>query len=539
MKQFDGRTSDPSPTAAKLSTATRVRSSDLSDRILQLQRSVGNTAVSGMLVPQPTRGGQPPPPTNRYGVDAATAVQRDGPVTLPADSITGSVSAATVAKLREMDAKAVEAELKKMSHDYRIKVATAIYANPVVPGTQTSILMQTFRQIDSEALRIGQLNADYDRAYAAGNWHDIVMYLNGYDEPGIAERVAKWKTTELTEGIFQARQQFGPTGEVRLGGPMLKRLPPPAAAPGKGPQLVALGPDALKTSALMLKDSTPVKVAGGVAGEVELKPGTKAGKKVLVSASATAVYYAEGPGLFVMWAPDFVRDMWLKAFVDGVMSSEGWVKVAKAEMAFIIAFFVPWYGALALGILETVATIVENKESIDKIRAAMPKFLAARAAFKTNYPALYDKIFWHCFKEMFVHLPEGVEAEDVAYLLGRILGKQGYLGAFEKALAQGAKVTAKTIVKIVAEYTVLVGLIHGPSIATRAAKEAAKKGAEDVKKLLADMGIEATDAEAMIIAKELVAKGSPEATLNALADSASETAEALAKIEQWMKKNTL
>jgi len=42
-----------------------------------------------------------------------------------------------------------------MSHDDRIKVATAIYANPVTPGTQTAILMQTFRRVDSEALRIG------------------------------------------------------------------------------------------------------------------------------------------------------------------------------------------------------------------------------------------------------------------------------------------------------------------------------------------------------------------------------------------------
>lgn len=529
ITQPDSRTRRSSAaTATKLPSGKGTRPHDPPDRILQLQRSAGNAAVSGVLVS-----------TSRPAVDAVPAVQRGGAVNLPADSITGSVSAATVAKLRDMDVKGVEAELKEMSHDYRIKLATAIHANPVIPGTQTAILMQTFRQIDSEALRIGQLNADYDRSYAAGNWHDIIMYLNGYDESGIAERVAKWKPTELTEGIFQARQQFGPTGEVRLGGPMLKRLPPPAAAPGKGPQLVALGPDALRTSALMLKDAAPAKVPGGIAGEVELKPGTKAGKKVLISASPTAVYYAEGPGLFVMWAPDFVRDMWLKAFVDGVMSSEGWVKVAKAEMAFIIAFFVPWYGTLALGILETVATIVENKDSIDKIRAEMPKFLAARSAFKTNYPALYDKIFWHCFKEMIVHLPDGVEAEDVAYLMGRILGTQGYLGAFEKALAQGAKVTAKTVAKIVAEYAVLVALIHAPGITARAAKEAARQGADDVKKLLADMGIEATDAEAMIIAKELTAKGAPEATLNALADSARETAEALAKIEQWTKKNTL
>jgi hypothetical protein len=500
-------------------------------QLLRLQRSAGNRATARLMESHRS-------PPHQYQVDAAITVQRDDPVNMPADSITGSRGAATVAKLREMDSAGVEAELKKMSHDDRIKVATAIYANPVTPGTQTAILMQTFRRVDSEALRIGNLNADYDRSYRDGNWHDIVMYLNVYDEPGIAERVAKWKPTELTEGIFQARQQFGPSGEVRLGGPMLKRLPPPAAAPGKGAQLVALGPDAIRMSALMLKDAAPAKVPGGIAGEVELKPGSKSGKKILVSASATAVYYAEGPSLFVMWAPDFVRDMYLKGFVEGVMSSEGWVKVAKAEMAFIIAFFVPWYGTLALGILETVATIVENQDSIDKIRAAMPKFLAARATFKSKYPTLYDKIFWHCFKEAIVHLPEGVEMADVAYLLGRILGRQGYLGAFEKALAQGAKVTAKTTAKIVAEYVVLVGLIHAPGIASRAAQEAAKKGANDVKKVLAEMGIDASDPEAMLIAKELVA-GSPEATMIELSDSARDVAEALAKIEQWTKKNTL
>jgi hypothetical protein len=291
-------------------------------------------------------------------------------------------------------------------------------------------------------------------------------------------------------------------------------------------------------SALMLKDSAPARVPGGIAGEVEVKPGAKAGKKVVVSASATAVYYAEGPALFVMWASDFVRDMYLDKFLEGVMNSEGWVRVAKAEMAFIIAFFVPWYGTLALGILETVATIIENQDSIDKIRAAMPKFLEARAAFKSKYPTLYDKLFWYCFKQAIIHLPDGVEMEDVAYLLGRILGTQGYLGAFEKALAQGAKVTAKTTAKIVAEYVVLVALIHAPGIASRAAKEALKEGAGEVKKVLAEMGIEATDPEATLIAKELVA-GSPEATMNELANSARDVADALAKIEQWTKKNTL
>jgi hypothetical protein len=180
------------------SIATTATSSEVGGELRQLQRSAGNRATTRLIDSHRSQ-------TDRQGASLSIGVQRDDPVTMPAESITGSRGAATVAELRAMDEKAVDAELKKTSHDDRIKVATAIYATLVAPGTQSAIMMQTFQKVDSEALRIGLLNANYDRSYREGNWHDIIMYLNGYDDLGIAEHVAKWQTSELTEGIFQAR----------------------------------------------------------------------------------------------------------------------------------------------------------------------------------------------------------------------------------------------------------------------------------------------------------------------------------------------
>jgi hypothetical protein len=457
---------------------------------------------------------------------------------LPADTIVGHRDwNAFLNSLLGADRANVDREVAKLSHEELISMATSLYSTPRAPGAQTLALRQALQDKDSEALRIGILNANYESAYRSQNWHDIVMYLNAYSADDIEKRVARWNKGELQEGLHQAQLQFGAAGTARMGPLILKRLPPPPVGPGTGPQLVSLGEEALKGAAILLKGSAPCKVNGGVSGDVLIHPGAAIGDKMLVSATPTGVYYTEGPGLYQMYAPDFVREMWLNGFSEGAKRAEGMVYLAKLEFQIILAVFVPWYGVAGLSLLQAIVTLDENRDSVAKLRAALPKFIAARAAFKERYPALYDKFFWHCFWEVLKHMPEGVEFEDVAYFLGRVAGTQGLMGAFSKALKEATKVTAKTVAKIVLEYAVLVSILHAPGIIGRAAKIAGEKAADEVKRSLAEVGIDVNSEEAKLIAKELAGGKDPSDVLNGIRDSSRDIADAIEKIEAYSKKH--
>jgi hypothetical protein len=260
---------------------------------------------------------------------------------------------------------------------------------------------------------------------------------------------------------------------------------------------------------------------------------------MLVSATPTGVVYSDGPALFQMYAPDFVRDVWLAGMSEGAARAEPMVALAKAEFAFIIAFFVPWYGALALGALEAIVTYDENRAEFAKLKDALPRFLAARAEFKKRYPTLYDAFFQHCFWELVHHLPEGIEMSDVAYLLGRIIGAQGLLGAWVKALEKGVALSVKTCAVIIAEYFVLVSIVHAPGIAGRAAAAAVESGAKEIQQALARDGITVNKQEAALIAKELVASENPEGLLDNLQKAAQDMGDAAEIIEKSSKKHSL
>jgi len=81
---------------ARSIAATAAPSAEMGVQLLFLQRSAGNRATARLM--ELSRS-----PAHRYQVVGLTPVQGDDPVTMPADSITGSRGAATVAKLREMD----------------------------------------------------------------------------------------------------------------------------------------------------------------------------------------------------------------------------------------------------------------------------------------------------------------------------------------------------------------------------------------------------------------------------------------------------
>ncbi len=510
--------------------------------LLALQRQAGNRAVGSLIragrQALPGRGASGPPAGHR------PTVQRDPvpPAALPPTKSWESV----YQQLITMDETTVTTELRKYPHPDLIDFATYVYSTARPPGGRSaSIMLTALQRFDSEATRIGQLNANYASAYREQRWPDIVRLLNGYATDDIVLRVASWNQYELHEGIFQAQQMFGPVASVHVTGPMLSRVPPPPVGPGTGPQLVAAGVEAGKQAVTALGSSAPCTVNAGAMGDVTLVPGATAGGKLLVSATQTGVYYTQGSSLYQMWAPDFVRDMWLNGISEGARRAEGMVRLAKLEFEILIALFVPWWGVALLGALEAIQAADANRPQIAKLREAIPKFSTQRAEFKQRYPTFYDKFFWHCLGEVVTHIPEGVQVEDVAYMLGRIAGTQGLSGAFAKALKTGTVVTAKTIAKIVAEYVILVSLLHAPGIAGRAAKAAARdtaamaKAAAETQKGLGDIGIDVSMDEAKTIAAEIVEAGDPTELLQGLQQSTQDMADAFGVLQEYWEVHAL
>ncbi len=295
----------------------------------------------------------------------------------------------------------------------------------------------------------------------------------------------------------------------------------PTSGPGAGPVMTASGVDALK-ALVILKTAQPYTAPGGAMGDVTLIPGTAFGGKILLYASPLTTYYIDGQSLYEAHTPDFVRDMWLTAFIQGVENAAWLQPLIKAEFALIEGLIAPWYLMLGLSIFEGLVFAHEHWADIQLLLQNYQTLLKIRAELKSKCPTLYDKCFSAALMEVLRDLPEGVELADIAYFVGRVFGGSGIAGSIEK----GVEITAKVVVKIVAEYAILIALIHGPAAAARGVKAALSGEVAKFKQTMAEDNIPLTDADALQILTEMSGNESIKDTVNQL----SETAESIATI---------
>src|SRR5262249_46546052 len=114
-----------------------------------------------------------------------------------------------------------------------------------------------------------------------------------------------------------------------------------AAGPGKGPQLLKSGQDALDAVAKVLPTASHYTANAGAVGDVVLKPRNIWEDKLLVYAGPLQVYFTVGTKLYEEYTPDFVRNTFLTAFAKGAAQAEWIIPIAKAEFAFIQALIAP------------------------------------------------------------------------------------------------------------------------------------------------------------------------------------------------------
>jgi hypothetical protein len=298
--------------------------------------------------------------------------------------------------------------------------------------------------------------------------------------------------------------------------------------PGRPPVKTASGLDAVK-ALQVLPFQKPITVSGGAFGDVTLVPGAIANEKLLLVATPLSVYYIDGKDLWVAYTPDFVRDIWLTAFGQGVQRAEWLLPIIEAEFAFLMAFIAPWYLVAGLTVLQGTAFYASNRVEFHQAVRDFSEFNEQRIEFKRRYPTLYGKVLNSALIATLFDLPKGVSLEDVAYLVGRILGHQGLLGQAMK----GVTITAKVVAKVVLQYVILVGTLHSPGIVARAAKAAARDTADKLQNGFNELGFKVSKAEADRMVVELALYEDSAEFLKAFGQSAAKLG---ASLEALTKK---
>jgi hypothetical protein len=276
--------------------------------------------------------------------------------------------------------------------------------------------------------------------------------------------------------------------------------------PPGGPRLISVGADAARAVALVLPNSHAI-IMPSVLGDVELRPGAIWSRnRMIVNVSPMTIYYTIDNRLYEWNTSQFIRDEWLNSLSQGAKNAEGMVYLAKAEMALIVGFLVPWEIILGVGIAKTAIFYVEHKSDIHRGMQYSEKAISLILEIREKYPHLFNIFLRTALHDLLLSLPSGVSSEDVAFFLGRVLRGVGGL----------PEATFGTVLRITGRVAAIVTATHLPAIAARAAARAAKKKAIDLQRELAEVGVDVSQDEARAILQELLMDPNAEAKMREL-----------------------
>jgi hypothetical protein len=166
----------------------------------------------------------------------------------------------------------------------------------------------------------------------------------------------------------------------------------------------------------------------GLTGPVRISGGRQIGNRVVIYASGAGIVFQdlESGRIYVQDPRYFVSDIHWEALAEAGRRAYGMVILARAEIAFLKGVLGTVPGLrLAITLVEflRIANIIHRHW--DQILVSADAFLEIRAWMQENAPQTYDYIFWTVLREIAIHLPEGIDVEVVAGMLGAFLGGLG------------------------------------------------------------------------------------------------------------------
>jgi len=240
-------------------------------------------------------------------------------------------------------------------------------------------------------------------------------------------------------------------------------------------------------------------------GYVRMVPGTIwDNHKMLVYASDWIVYYTVGHNLYESSPYTFLRSFWFDALAKGAASASHWSTIAKVEFALLEGIFVPWYLLVGVSVAGAVLSYTAHKDQVDAALRQVPRVLRLLQDFYARYPRLFTKIAWSVAKEVFGDLPKGIEAEDIAFFLGRLVQRDWLRGATEGGLLVES-LTVRKFITVIARTAGLVAAAHLPKIAARGVEAAVDQRVDEWRAAMAAEGVTMSEEEARVLLRELAA----------------------------------
>jgi uncharacterized MAPEG superfamily protein len=181
------------------------------------------------------------------------------------------------------------------------------------------------------------------------------------------------------------------------------------------------GVEAVAAAARNIDPSSRIVVSSGL-GPIELQSGTVyARKQLLVTADTASVIYLENDQLYREPTASFVRNHYFDVLPD-VAERTGWiVKLSKVEYAIISGLLVPLWAIAAVTAADVILTYKANPEPFDLLWTYGPCVKEELKWLKERHPEVYEPLAAAVLREVEQDLVEGIEAEDVAFFLARIV----------------------------------------------------------------------------------------------------------------------
>jgi hypothetical protein len=257
-----------------------------------------------------------------------------------------------------------------------------------------------------------------------------------------------------------------------------------------------------------------VRGSGPLGSSIDIPAGTidRQQNLLILGMASGEVFYVMNTEIRAAPTPQFLQGYFLGQVASEVYRRTAWIiPASKVVMAFSMGMVVGYAGAVAVvANLVVVACrislfVAGHPAEVQIVRETLPIAYRSLMWFRSNCPVLYSKmraIIRRGLIEALESAPSGITAEDVAAVLGRILGGAAALpeAGFRALLA----VVAKTVL--------IYSALHlAPAAAHGSAAHARRIGAELVDELRRQ-GASITPAEQAQILEELARAGAAAGT---------------------------
>ena len=270
-----------------------------------------------------------------------------------------------------------------------------------------------------------------------------------------------------------------------------------------GATLLSVGKATSEFVAKNLSTASTITITSTGGGSFELRPGAIwNGNKMLIKADTSICYYTIDDRLYSSLTSIFLRSEWFYALAQGSERANHIIWLAKAEMVLLEGIFVPWYLMLGMFAAKVGLFYYNNENLCKEALNEASKSQRLLAEFKLRYPLLFKKMLTTAAKEILLNLGEGVSSEDVAFFIGRMLGKYGIIGI----ASGGTELTLKIVLRIIAKMGLIVTATHSPSIIGNAASGVAKANAAVLQSNLAEAGLNVSEEESRVILLEFLSQ---------------------------------